>query len=212
MRALIASLCLLALPVHAQSVGRITSASSPDGGHCSGTLVAPNLVLTAAHCVARVESAGIRVLDRQVFVLPTEAGELRADMVSVTFHPSLMPVGDRLNPRADIAFAQLSAPLDADPLALGKAVLDGPVSFVSYRREAPKERLRQDFCYGTETSPFWRLGCRVSSGQSGGAVLKDGALQAVIVARQGGLALALPVDEWVRGAPGVTLDPVAATQ
>lgn len=94
-----------------------------DGGEaeaCSGTVVAANVVLTAAHCVvdgaeAPRPAAAFRVVTGAV---DWEAGErVLSTVAAVAVHPGYAPSGERAN-WADVAVLQLSQPVAAPPVRL----------------------------------------------------------------------------------------------
>jgi secreted trypsin-like serine protease len=94
-----------------------------DGGEaeaCTGTVVASNVVLTAAHCV--VDGAGAP-RPATVFQVVTgdvdwEGGDRELSTVSaVVVHPEYAPGGERGN-WADVAVLQLSQPVSAPPVRL----------------------------------------------------------------------------------------------
>src|SRR3982750_400189 len=102
-----------------QSVVRIESSR---GELCSGTLIAPTVVLTAAHCLQQRAAYRVVGVDR--------AFRQRAMMaVAGTLHPAFVPgTTPRTQPGVDLALLKLSQPLGPDfvPLDPRTAAPVGP--------------------------------------------------------------------------------------
>lgn len=98
---------------------------------CTGTVVASNVVLTAAHCVvdeasgAPYSPAGFRVVTGSV---EWEAGErVVSTVAAVAVDPEYQPSGERAH-WADAALLQLSKPVTALPVRLASSEAWGPGS------------------------------------------------------------------------------------
>jgi hypothetical protein len=93
---------------------------SPDGGFCTGSLVAPDVVLTAAHCqVAPGWTASVMSFDQPI------ASAQVVEAVTHRYHNG----GDAFSDH-DIALARLAGTLDEDPLPIAVEPLADPVGQV----------------------------------------------------------------------------------
>lgn len=202
-----ALLCLLfcPLPLLAEpSIGRLNTAGYRTSEMCTAALVAPDLALTAAHCVTRPEDGYLKRITDMIFVAGWDGGghSGAAHVKAVRLHPQAYAEGG-FDLRHDIALVELEGPIDAPPLRVGAVALPGPLTLMGYRHSRPHRLTVTEDCFGTAIHGLWRIGCPVEQGQSGGPVLAgEGAARrivAVIVAiTHEDQALAVPVDPWLR--------------
>ena len=178
-----------------QSVVRIESSR---GELCSGTLIAPTVVLTAAHCLQQRAAYRVVAVDR--------AFRQRAVMaVAGTLHPAFVPgTTPRTQPGVDLALLKLAQPLRGDfaplnPRAAAQVGSGQPVELAGFGSvdesafgTARVLRQTQLVSLGTVqvanrvllAADPQRLAARTGAGacrgDSGGPILQDGRLVGVV--------------------------------
>jgi V8-like Glu-specific endopeptidase len=170
--------------------------------------VAPDLVLTAAHCVPRNDPTPAQLAERK-FVAGWNRGEYAAvrSFAAVYVHPENIP--GPVNTRTiytDVALVRLDEPIPESivaPMRLG--ALPGPdktIGFVGYRndrRHAPTLSTGCDYIVPRPHLLF--LSCPVVSGNSGGPLLAgpldDPHVVGVVSAKGAGGAFAAGLQEWM---------------
>ncbi|MBL3571739.1 trypsin-like serine peptidase [Rhodovulum visakhapatnamense] len=162
-----------------RAIGRVNVAGFDTGGFCTGTLIAPDRVLTAAHCLYALRGSA-RAQPGQVHFLAgwykgTYAAHriARAVLSNPDFHPGKKP--DFRSLRSDVALLVLETPItDIPPLPVATPDLVGPsVTVIGYRRDRLNALTKVTDCRVVVQNPgMVGLGCPVVQGTSGAPVLQ----------------------------------------
>jgi protease YdgD len=188
-----------------EAIGRVDTGFS----YCTGTLIAPDLVLTAAHCVFDMER-GTRVdPERIIFRAGYRNGRAVAarGVAQIAAHPQFQPdrgIGD-VNIGHDVALLRLRTSIPTsqiNPFLLhSDRIAPGPVSIVSYGKGRSEVQSRQAGCRMTgRDRALFVFDCDVTQGSSGAPVFSHlngrGRILSVIsaVAAYNGRDVALGMD------------------
>lgn len=141
-----------------EAVGRLDLGGN---GFCTGTLIATDLVLTAAHCLYDRQRGVPQKVGEITFRAGLRDGEAIAEQraVRAVMHPGYDPgaATSAANVRHDVALVQLAAPIPAAvaaPFVVQSPGTAARVSVVSYAQ-------------GREEALSWQRSCRVLGQQDG---------------------------------------------
>lgn len=153
------------------AVGRLNIAGRR---FCSATLIAPDRVLTAAHCLYHPTTGRPAPMEELRFVAGqhVEGHAAVRGVRRAAAHPDFR-AGGTPTPTAlatDVALLELDAPVSAEeaaPIGLGAFPAGGAVTLVSYSRERPQAPSMQDCRAVAEMGGLAALTCSIAEGASG---------------------------------------------
>lgn len=174
------------------SIGRLNVAGYRIRRHCTATLVAPDLVLTARHCLKAIGN-GEWADPKKVHFL---AGYARGDFSAHRIASGYIPIGE------EATLVRLSEPIDLPvlPIDHGPAPHTGSsLAQAGYSGDRGHVLTVDPACsfLGTRPSGHWRHDCEAVSGDSGSPLLIDRpeglSIAAIHVGRINGVGDAEPV-------------------
>lgn len=193
------------------AVGLLTNRGKQGGGGCTATLIAPDKVLTAAHCVANRAGYSGPPQD-QIFWAGRDGKKVAARRygLHITVHPNFGTAKGVEKTAYDLAILRLNHPIPtevAEPLPLSIYYdATAPLTVLGYQhRNRNILNGRDDCAVVASRLVVYQLSCDVISGNSGGPVLqhtKDGwQLVGVVSAKTGvagpGRAIVARIGQWI---------------
>jgi hypothetical protein len=180
------------------AVGRISYGAQlqPGAAICTGVLVAPDIVLTAAHCVRDTAESPENIRFDAGWAGGTPAGVRKGAAVILSGVEGAPGIAGLVE---DAALVVLDAALPPDafpPLPLA-APEGGPFTLFGFDRSAPGQPQRAELCGPVARPPgLLALDCPVVSGNSGAPLLeRDGdgwrVVAVMVASAQGG-----PIRSW----------------
>ena len=189
-----------------EAVGRVTRTLTGARETCTATLVAPDKVLTAAHCVSRqfgkaaAESPNLIFQAGKSGTFVVEVGRV----VQIIYHPDYEPGTGLANVIPfDMAILRLEDALETvTPLPIEPLPSDEPVSFLGHRADGRNPPRLKTGCDWERVHPrVIEIACQAISGNSGAGIIiernETKSLVAVISAAGDGNAYAALPDQWV---------------
>lgn len=172
-----------------EAVGRIDLG---DRGFCTGALIAPDLVLTAAHCLYDSQSAALYPTESIRFLAGWRNGRAEAyrGVRRAMAHPDYVFASDDKMDRVayDLALMELDQPIRLPSVKPFDVAPDpgagDTVAVVSYALDRAEAPSMQDACHVLGRQPgFMVLTCNVDFGSSGAPIfsIRDGVAQIVSV-------------------------------
>lgn len=172
-----------------QAVGRL---DVQNNGYCTATLIAPDQVLTAAHCVYASDTGALLAASDLTFRAGLRNGTSAAErgIAQIEAHVGYDPTAGATaqNMRHDVALLRLTDPIPThvlDPFVLfAEGFAEGPVSVVSYGRGRTQLPSRQARCrMFDQYQGVVLMDCDVTFGSSGAPVFshKNGRGQIISV-------------------------------
>lgn len=178
--------------------GAIVRLVQNDKTFCTGTVVARNLIITAAHCVLLETPFGMMMRPGLIQVRPAENTELYSTGQAIYASPQM--------DQAMIAgefFQYKTKPYITDPEVLSKYRRQG-AKFISCGFPLNGKLYCNETVFKEPSAFFWKVKGLLIPGMSGGpTMLPDGTVIAVNVAVEGPDSIISPIYNITRSLPGV---------
>ena len=158
-------------------IGRVNVPGRRKRGMCTGTLIAPDIVLTAAHCLINLRTGKPHLIGTVHFVAGWHKGGRvgHSKAKEIVIHPDFVMRSNGL-PRSfahDIGLIRLMHPIPdvAKPFPVVPFVRNDSYTLIGYRRDRAHALSRQDDCsHIYNVRGVLQLGCLSNRGASGAPI------------------------------------------